>query len=95
MTVRAGLVARLECTASGQPQPQIAWQKDGGNDFPAARERRMRVMQADDAFSIIQVKSEDEGVYSCMASNAAGTIVANATLRVLGNYILVHRQIRG
>ncbi|XP_051546506.1 leucine-rich repeats and immunoglobulin-like domains protein 3 [Myxocyprinus asiaticus] len=83
LTIRAGATARLECAASGHPSPQIAWQKDGGTDFPAARERRMHVMPKDDVFFIVDVKTEDIGVYSCTAQNTAGAISANATLTVL------------
>ncbi|XP_008318572.1 leucine-rich repeats and immunoglobulin-like domains protein 1 [Cynoglossus semilaevis] len=82
-TIRTGHTARLECAAKGHPSPQIAWQKDGGTDFPAARERRMHVMPDDDVFFIMDVKPEDMGVYSCTAKNTAGTISANATLTVL------------
>nr|XP_020448576.1 leucine-rich repeats and immunoglobulin-like domains protein 1 isoform X2 [Monopterus albus]XP_020448577.1 leucine-rich repeats and immunoglobulin-like domains protein 1 isoform X3 [Monopterus albus] len=82
-TVRTGHTARLECAAEGHPAPQIAWQKDGGTDFPAARERRMHVMPDDDVFFIMDVKPEDMGVYTCTAKNTAGTISANATLTVL------------
>lgn len=84
LTIRAGTTARLECAAVGHPSPQIAWQKDGGTDFPAARERRMHVMPEDDVFFIVDVKTEDIGVYSCTAQNTAGAISANATLTVLG-----------
>lgn len=83
LTERAGNTARLECAATGQPTPTIAWKKDGGDDFPAARERRMHVMTDDDVFFIMEVNSRDEGVYSCTAKNDAGIISANATLRVL------------
>lgn len=83
--MNAGSTARLECSAEGQPSPQIAWQKDGGNDFPAARERRMHMMPTDDVLFIINVKMADSGVYSCTAQNLAGLIVANATLTILGN----------
>uniref|UniRef100_A0A8C5Z8T6 Leucine rich repeats and immunoglobulin like domains 3 n=1 Tax=Marmota marmota marmota TaxID=9994 RepID=A0A8C5Z8T6_MARMA len=83
LTIRAGAMARLECAAVGHPTPQIAWQKDGGTDFPAARERRMHVMPEDDVFFIVDVKIEDIGVYSCTAQNSAGSISANATLTVL------------
>ncbi|XP_048863366.1 leucine-rich repeats and immunoglobulin-like domains protein 3 [Brienomyrus brachyistius] len=83
LTIRAGAAARLECAAVGHPTPQIAWQKDGGTDFPAARERRMHVMPEDDVFFIMDVKTEDIGVYSCTAQNTAGAISANATLTVL------------
>ncbi|KAF3859103.1 hypothetical protein F7725_021502 [Dissostichus mawsoni] len=59
LSIRAGATARLECAAVGHPSPQIAWQKDGGTDFPAARERRMHVMPEDDVFFIVDVKAED------------------------------------
>lgn len=81
--VTAGSTARLECSAEGHPSPQIAWQKDGGNDFPAARERRMHMMPTDDVLFIVDVKTADSGVYSCTAQNLAGLIVANATLTIL------------
>lgn len=83
ITIRTGTKARLECAAEGHPTPQVAWQKDGGTDFPAARERRMRVMPDDDVFFIMDVKPEDMGVYSCTAKNTAGMISANVTLTVL------------
>uniref|UniRef100_A0AAX7UFK4 Ig-like domain-containing protein n=1 Tax=Astatotilapia calliptera TaxID=8154 RepID=A0AAX7UFK4_ASTCA len=82
-TIRTGHTARLECAAEGHPAPQIAWQKDGGTDFPAARDRRMHVMPDDDVFFITDVKPVDMGVYSCTAKNTAGTVSANATLTVL------------
>lgn len=84
----AGSTAKLECSADGYPPPQIAWQKDGGNDFPAARERRMHKMPTDDMLFIINVKTLDSGVYSCTAQNLAGIITANATLTILGTYQL-------
>lgn len=91
LTIRAGAMARLECAALGHPAPQIAWQKDGGTDFPAARERRMHVMPEDDVFFIVDVKTEDIGVYSCTAQNSAGSISANATLTVLGKWVFTLR----
>ena len=86
IAIRTGTTARLECAATGHPNPQIAWQKDGGTDFPAARERRMHVMPDDDVFFITDVKTDDMGVYSCTAQNSAGSVSANATLTVLGWY---------
>ncbi|XP_023557501.1 leucine-rich repeats and immunoglobulin-like domains protein 2 isoform X3 [Octodon degus] len=83
LTIRTGAMARLECAAEGHPAPQISWQKDGGTDFPAARERRMHVMPEDDVFFIANVKIEDMGIYSCMAQNIAGSLSANASLTVL------------
>lgn len=87
MTVRAGAEAQLVCAAEGQPKPTISWQKHGGFDhFPAAQERRMHVIPEDDHFYIFDVILADEGNYSCIAKNEAGTIVANVTLSVLRKY---------
>lgn len=83
-SINTGVTAILECAANGYPIPQISWQKDGGNDFPAAQERRMKVMSKDDEFLIVDVKLADMGVYSCTARNIAGVIAVNATLNVLG-----------
>lgn len=87
-SVKIGFTAKLECSANGYPTPQISWQKDGGNNFPAAQERRMKVDSKDDAFLIINLKLVDMGIYSCTAKNAGGTVAANATLTVLGKKIL-------
>lgn len=83
VTVKTGETVKLNCAATGDPPPEISWKKDGGNDFPAARERRMNVMPADHLFFIVNAKTSDMGVYSCAAKNPAGTIIANATLTVL------------
>lgn len=82
LTVKAGSTAKLECSAIGEPTPQVAWQKDGGIEFPAAQERRMHVMPSDDVFFIVNAKPIDSGLYSCIAENSAGTVTANATLTV-------------
>lgn len=86
VTVKAGKPAELKCAATGQPTPEISWQKDGGDSFPAARERRMHVYPSDDRFYIMATSIADEGVYSCMARNEAGVITSNATVTVLGQF---------
>ncbi|CAG5115947.1 unnamed protein product, partial [Candidula unifasciata] len=83
VTVKAGKPAELKCAATGQPTPVISWQKDGGDNFPAARERRMQVYPNDDRFYIMNTRVADEGVYSCMARNEAGVVITNATVTVL------------
>jgi len=84
VSVRVGTTARLDCAAAGVPVPEIALQKDGGDDFPAARERRMHIFPSDEMFFIVDAKVEDQGVYTCTARNDVGVITANATLLVLG-----------
>ncbi|XP_065572709.1 leucine-rich repeats and immunoglobulin-like domains protein 3 isoform X2 [Artemia franciscana] len=81
--IKVGGTARLECDADGYPSPEISWFKDGGSDFPAARERRMHVMPEDDVYFITGITPSDIGVYTCMAKNPAGSVTANASLTVL------------
>ncbi|XP_066246896.1 leucine-rich repeats and immunoglobulin-like domains protein 3 [Euwallacea similis] len=81
--VEAGETVKLECAATGEPPPVIAWHKDGGNDFPAARERRMHVLHGDDTFFIINSGLSDSGVYNCTAYNLAGTVSAEAHVEIL------------
>ncbi|CAG2173269.1 unnamed protein product, partial [Oppiella nova] len=83
VTVKVGNTARLECAASGQPMPEISWQKDGGDNFPAAMERRMHVMPSDDVFFIVEVKVSDMGLYTCTATNDAGSQTSSTFLNVL------------
>ena len=87
VVVKSGTTARLDCAATGSPQPEISLQKDGGDDFPAARERRMHIFPSDEMFFIVDIKSEDQGLYTCIAKNDVGVITANASLQVLGMYL--------
>lgn len=81
---RVGTIAKLPCAATGFPTPEIVWRKDEpGTSMPAATERRMQIMSADEPYFIVNVKLIDAGVYTCTANNSAGVITANATLTVL------------
>ncbi|OQR69532.1 leucine-rich repeats and immunoglobulin domains protein 3-like [Tropilaelaps mercedesae] len=82
MTMVAGDSVVLECAATGQPKPVISWQKDGGSDFPAAREKRMQLMSSDALFYIEKLKPADQGLYTCTANNSAGPVRTNVTLIV-------------
>jgi len=83
ITARGGDKAVLRCSATGFPAPVISWQKDSGREFPAAKERRMRVDTATNTYIINNIKPADMGVYTCTASSLAGNITTNITLSVL------------
>ncbi|XP_055637353.1 leucine-rich repeats and immunoglobulin-like domains protein 3 [Toxorhynchites rutilus septentrionalis] len=82
ISVHSGKTARLDCSAVGDPKPQISWDKDGGSDFPAAKERRIHVKPDEDAFFIFNAQLADMGLYTCTAENPAGVIKANALVVV-------------
>lgn len=73
---------RLDCAVEGDPRPQIYWQFNFGNDFPAARERRMRIIDNAESFIIENATASDRGVYTCTAENPAGIITANVTVEI-------------
>lgn len=83
ITVKVGHTARLECAAKGQPAPHVSWQKDAGENFPAAAERRMRFIPSDDVYFIVDVTKNDIGAYTCNASNDAGTVISTVHLNVI------------
>jgi len=87
LTLDAGEMARLVCSASGDPTPEIALQKFGGSEFPAATERRLQVIPEENAFLITNAKPSDSGIYTCTALSAAGEIKVNATLVVNGRFL--------
>ena len=81
VTARGGEKAVLKCSATGVPAPLISWQKDQGGDFPAAKERRFRMDAETNTYIINNIKPADMGLYTCTASNLAGAITTNITLR--------------
>ncbi|KAH8405217.1 hypothetical protein KR222_011138, partial [Zaprionus bogoriensis] len=97
LTLDAGETARLVCSASGDPTPEIALQKFGASDFPAATERRLQVIREENAFLITNAKPSDSGIYTCTAESQAGEIKVNATLVVndkpLPSIPLVHKEV--
>ena len=71
---------------------KVFWSKDSGSDFPAASERRITHTTFPmgqerrtivNSFIIRDVKAIDMGVYTCTATNPAGSISWNITLSVL------------
>lgn len=91
LTIDTGDTARLVCSATGDPMPEIALQKFGGSDFPAATERRLQVLREENAFVIINAKPSDSGIYTCTAESPAGEIKVNASLIVNGKCLRMRR----
>ncbi|XP_038157469.1 obscurin isoform X6 [Cyprinodon tularosa] len=71
-TVTEGKHAKLSCFVTGHPKPHIIWRKDGLN----ISEGRRHVIYEDQAenfiLKILYCKQNDNGLYTCNATNMAG-----------------------
>ncbi|OPJ77524.1 hemicentin-1 isoform B [Patagioenas fasciata monilis] len=69
----------LECRASGNPLPAIAWYKD---DRPLTRAASAAFLNRGQVLHIEGAQISDTGVYKCVAVNAAGTAELFYSLQV-------------
>ena len=83
MTVNEGQTAFLKCKADGHPPPHVTWSKDNSS-LPDGR----HVVESSGALVVKNLKSEDDGVYSCTAENLLGSVSASAKLTVQCEFYL-------
>uniref|UniRef100_A0A8B9JKN2 Cell adhesion molecule-related/down-regulated by oncogenes n=1 Tax=Astyanax mexicanus TaxID=7994 RepID=A0A8B9JKN2_ASTMX len=87
LSVVLGSVVTLTCEAHGVPPPTLTWLKDGRplhfshNQLPDGQETR---------FQLPAVGRSDAGLYSCVASNPAGSSTKTFNLTVLGTLLHKH-----
>jgi hypothetical protein len=81
MSVIVRRPVKLECTASGQPQPDITWLKDG-TSISAENFRNMRITDAGATLQIIAAEASDTGAYTCSAENVAGRVHKQFSIQV-------------
>ncbi|VDO52921.1 unnamed protein product [Haemonchus placei] len=72
------------CRARGVPRPEITWFYEG-SVIPHIK-GRFRVSDDGTELTITKVNRQDEGVYSCMAGNSVGAMMADAKLTVEGDF---------
>ena len=70
--VEAGKDLTLTCNASGVPQPNIAWSKDGVT--------LNQLSGTGYQLHLVKVKREDAGSYRCTASNGYGSDATSVSI---------------
>jgi len=73
----AGSDILLACQVGGDPAPDVQWTRQGKDGLPDTIQ-----IIPEQGLSIKNLHPSDQGMYLCRASNKAGSISANAMLRV-------------
>lgn len=76
MKVQVGHPVELPCMARGVPEPTLTWTRDG----------KKYTVSADGSLVLRDVGLDDEGTYTCTATNTAGTDEAGVQLLVQGRW---------
>ena len=82
-THREGDHFELVCTFTGISAPDIHWEKDG-HVFLLGEGRRVINSTGSSQLEIDSLALSDAGVYTCSASNVAGTDMRSVRLEVRG-----------
>ena len=72
----------LECSASGQPTPKISWDKAEVKGTAGFQQRYQQLTNG--SLLLHDLRSEDSGHFTCVATNSVGSVRADATLSVIG-----------
>uniref|UniRef100_F1S0Y1 Hemicentin-2 n=1 Tax=Sus scrofa TaxID=9823 RepID=F1S0Y1_PIG len=78
--VPEGQTAHLTCNATGHPQPNVTWFKDGR---PLAGGDTYRISPEGGLLQVLQANLSNAGHYSCIAANAIGEKTKHFQLSVL------------
>jgi len=80
LTVNEGGAASIQCSASGNPEPAVAWSK---------LNTRSQITQTRGKLELKKVTASDSGVYQCSATNILGKTQEVVRLAVNGEFLLV------
>ncbi|XP_034025662.1 LOW QUALITY PROTEIN: hemicentin-1 [Thalassophryne amazonica] len=80
VTVVQGSLVTLTCEARGVPPPALTWMKDGQ---PLSLHRNLLLEGQETRLQLPDVAPSDAGLYSCVASNQAGSSTKSFNLTVL------------
>ncbi|XP_047376654.1 hemicentin-1 isoform X1 [Sciurus carolinensis] len=81
LTVIEGNLISLLCESSGIPPPNLIWKKEG-SPVLADSVGRVRILSGGRQLQISIAKKSDAGLYTCVASNVAGTTKKEYSLQV-------------
>lgn len=81
VSVVFGFSTQLLCDVEGSPTPSITWFKD---NQPIVSSPRLTYTRGGQSLRVASVQGDSTGLYTCRATNPAGTAVKHYSLSVLG-----------
>lgn len=81
VSVVLGFSTQLPCDVEGSPTPSITWLKD---NQPIVSSPRLTYARGGQALRLGSAQGDSTGLYTCRATNPAGTAVKHYSLSVLG-----------
>ena len=91
VSVVLGFPTVLPCDVEGSPTPSITWLKD---NQPIVSSPQLTYTRGGQALRLGSAQGESTGLYTCRATNPAGTATKHYSLSVLGKRHPHHIQIR-
>lgn len=85
LAIKDGETLTLACSVSGDPEPQVTWAKNG-KAISSSEIMDLKYKNGVATLTINEVFPEDEGVYSCTATNSIGSIETKCKLSVKRKY---------
>ncbi|KAJ7383947.1 Roundabout 1 [Desmophyllum pertusum] len=86
MVVNETGTASFQCDVKGNPEPKVAWLKQNSSLLADKR-----VVTSRGGLMITDVASQDDGMYTCVASNILGVMTSSATLSVQGELYYIYQ----
>uniref|UniRef100_A0A6I8NYZ4 Uncharacterized protein n=1 Tax=Ornithorhynchus anatinus TaxID=9258 RepID=A0A6I8NYZ4_ORNAN len=80
--VTEGKHAKLSCFVSGEPKPETVWRKDGRELAEGRRHLAYEDEQGNSVLKVLYCRPEDDGLYTCAASNLVGQTYSSVRLIV-------------
>lgn len=76
-----GETLSLQCTVNGDPEPQITWSKNG-KAISSSEIMNLKYKNGVATLTINEVYPEDEGLYTCTATNSIGATETKCNLTI-------------
>lgn len=83
LKVRLGRDIHIDCSVTGSPQPKISLHKNGNLNFIPSIKHRIQFDKFKQEFIIQNATLDDQGVFTCIATNELGKATKNITVDIL------------